>query len=58
MHVGTGTDTTRNGNLHVGFGAEMQRCRGGNVKEQNVTCREMNDERVESVGVMVVVLRS
>ena len=33
LHVGTGTDKTRNrtlhvrnGNLHVGFGAEMQTC--------------------------------
>ena len=48
----------RNGSLQVGFGAEMQRCGRGNVKDQNVTCREMNDERVESVVVMVLVLRS
>ena len=52
---GTGPCMTRNGNLHVGFGDELQKCGRGEVKEQNVTCRGMKHERLVWV-VMVVVL--
>ena len=55
---GTGPCMTRNGNFHVGFGAELQKCGLGEVKEQNVTRRGMKRERLESVVAMVVVLRS
>ena len=52
---GTGPCMRRNRSLQVGFGAELQKCGLGEVKEQNVACREMIDKRVESV--VVVVLR-
>ena len=53
---GTGPCMTRNGNLHVGFGAEVQRCGSVEVKVQNVTCRGMKHERLEWVVVVVLVV--
>ena len=43
----------RNGSLQVDFGSEMLSCGWSEVKEHNVTCREMVDERLECVVVVV-----
>ena len=46
----------RNGSLQADFGSEMLICGWSEVKEHNVTCREMDDERLECVVVVVVVV--
>ena len=44
----------RNGSLQVDFGSEMLICGWSEVKAHNVTCREMDEERLECVVVVVV----
>ena len=46
----------RNGSLQADFGSEMLICGCSEGKKHNLTCREMDDERLECVVVVVVVV--